>query len=404
MSTDGAVEVAERFVELSHGRTRYLEAGEGPAVLLLHGVGFAPAADGWRPALAALGRHHRVIAPDFVGWGPGDQLEIGASFAYLVDFVRELQDALGLAASDVVGHSMGGWLASLLAYESPERVGRLVLVSSGGLLTRPLPAMANWRPPTKEAIAASFAPLAALGEDVGALAERFVALAADGERTARFARIMAHMSEGETRARYNTVRRLPKVVAPTLVLWGGEDEVNPLEMARRTADLLPSAQLVVLEGAHHGVPLERPDEFHDAVLEFLGTRHPAGESRRRSVWLPGVEHASPIPTGSRVDNIVYSSGIFGTEEDGSCSPEPERQVERMFANLERFLQAAAVRPDDVVRVTLFAESRALRPLIDAQWVRLFPDEASRPARHLMVQELPLDFQVEVEIVAVAPRS
>lgn len=269
MSGAGAVEVVERFVELSHGRSRYLEAGSGPVVLLLHGVGFAPAADGWRPTLAALAGAHRVIAPDMLGWGPGDQLEQGYSFAYLVDFLRELQDALGLASCHVVGHSMGGWLASLLAYESPERVERLVLVASGGLLTRPLPAMASWTPPGAEAVAASLAPLAASGVDVAALTDRWVALAADGARTARFARIMAHMSEGETRARYNTGRRLPKVPCPTLVVWGGEDAVNPVEMARRTAELVPASELLVLEGAGHGVPAERPDELHAAVLGFL---------------------------------------------------------------------------------------------------------------------------------------
>jgi 2-hydroxy-6-oxonona-2,4-dienedioate hydrolase len=393
------VEITERFIELSHGQTRYLEAGAGPAVLLLHGVGFAPAADGWRLALRSLGRGFRVIAPDFVGWGPGGQLEIASSFSTLVDFVREFQDALGLASSDIVGHSMGGWIASLLAYESPERVRRLVLISSGGLLTRPLPAMAAWQPPDRQAIAASFAPLAALGEEVDAHVERFSALAAERDRTARFARIMAHMSEGETRARYNTTRRLAKVSAPTLVVWGTEDEVNPVEMAQRTCSLVPGSSLVLLDGAHHNVPLERPGELHAAILGFLG----AAPRRRRSVKIEGAEHASPIPTGCRIDNLIYSSGIFGTEEDGSCSPEPRRQVERMFVNLRRFLEASGASLEDVVRVTLFAESRSIRPLIDEQWLASFPDEASRPARHLMVQELPLDYQVELEVVAVAPR-
>lgn len=405
----GPADVAERFVELSHGRTRYLEAGEGPPVLLLHGVGFAPAADGWRLALSALSGSHRVIAPDFVGWGPGDQLEIGASFAYLVDFVRELQDALGIASSHVVGHSMGGWIASLLAYESPERVDRLVLVASGGLLTRPLPAMAGWTPPDDTVIAASLSFLAERGVDVAGLQTRFEALAADEERTGRFRRVMAHMSEGETRARYNTGRRLPKVSCPTLVVWGSEDEVNPLEMARRTAELVAGSELLVIEGAHHMVPAERPDALHRGILDFLAAE-PAGPAgapgtgagRRRSVHLPGVEHASPIPTGCRIDNIVFSSGIFGTEEDGTCLLDEGRQTERMFANLRRFLAAAGVGPEDVVRATLFAEDPSLRPAIDEQWVQLFPDPESRPARHLIIQALPLDFKVEIEVVAVAP--
>lgn len=401
MTGEAAVPIVERVVELSHGATRYLEAGEGSPVLLLHGVGFAPAADGWRPALAALGTRHRVIAPDFVGWGPGDQLELSSSFAYLVDFVRELQDALGIASSHVVGHSMGGWLASLFAYESPARVRRLVLVSSGGLLTRPLPAMANWKPPSDEAIATALSPLAGTGADLDELARRWRGLAADEARTARFARIMAHMSEGETRARYNTERRLRKVSSPTLVVWGSEDEINPLELAERTAHLVPDATLRVLEGAHHSIPSERPEELHEVVADFL-----SGEAndprRRRSIEVPGVRHGAPIPSGCRIDGVVYSSGMFGTEEDGSCSPEPARQVERLFVNLRRFLDAAGVRPADVVRVTLYATTRDIRPLVDEAWRELFPDEASRPARAVLVQDLPGDFVIELEAVAVAP--
>lgn len=263
--------VAERYVTLSHGSTRYLEAGVGPPVVLLHGAGFALAADSWRVSIPALAQGRRVIAPDMLGWGPGDQLDGPYSFAYLVDFLRELQDGLGLASSSFVGHSMGGWLASLLAYESPERVDRLVLVASGGLLTRPLPAMANWKPPSAEAIAAACKPLADHGVQVGELQERWGRLAADQARGERFLGVMTHMSEGETRARYNTARRLPRLRCPTLVVWGSEDEVNPVEMAYRTAGLVPGAELVVLDGAHHGLPLERPEEFHLAVSAFLAT-------------------------------------------------------------------------------------------------------------------------------------
>jgi len=261
--------VVERFVELSHGRTRYLEAGEGPPLLLLHGVGFVPAADGWRLGLAALSARHRVIAPDLLGWGPGDQLEIGYSFAYLVDFLRELQDALGIDRAHLLGHSMGGWVASLLAYESPDRVDRLVLVASGGLLTRPLPAMAAWTPPDADRIHDAYAPLAAHGIAVDELELKARGLAADGERTKRFGQVMSHMSKGETRARYRTARRLARLSCPTLVVWGSEDPVNPVELGRQTAELVPDATVVVLEGAHHDVPLERPDELHRAVLEFL---------------------------------------------------------------------------------------------------------------------------------------
>jgi pimeloyl-ACP methyl ester carboxylesterase len=129
----GAASGQYKSVELSHGRTRHLEAGGGPAVILLHGVAFASGGDSWLANVGGLAPKLRVLAPDFPGWGPGDQLELGYSFAYLADFVREFQDALGLENSHIAGHSMGGWVSSVLAYESPQRVGKLVLVASGGM-------------------------------------------------------------------------------------------------------------------------------------------------------------------------------------------------------------------------------------------------------------------------------
>ena len=397
--------VRERSVELSHGRSRVLEAGDGPPVLLLHGVGFVPAADGWRPMLQALGRRHRVVAPDLVGWGPGDQLEQGYSFAYLVDFVRELQDTLGVGRWDVVGHSMGGWLASILAYESPERVGRLVLAASGGLLTRPLPQMAAWTPPDEGAVSAALAPLAGTGAPVEALTERWRQLAADEERTARFRRIMVHMSDGETRVRYNTVRRLARVSCPTLVVWGTADEVNPVAMASRTVELVPRSELVLLEGAGHHLPAERPDELHEVVGAFLAEGAAAPPVRhRRSVNFGGPAHGAPIPIGSRVGDVVYSSGIFGTGPDGAVDPEAGEQVRQLFANLRQFLQAAGVSPEEVVRATVYVRDRSVRPQLDEQWVAMFPDERSRPARHVVVHELPGELLVQLEVVAVAVPS
>lgn len=258
-----------RSVDLSHGRTRYLEAGAGPAVILLHGVGFALGADAWRANIPGLAAGLRVLAPDFPGWGPGDQLQLGYSFAYLADFVREFQDALGLEPAHVVGHSMGGWVASVLAYESPQRVGKLVLVASGGMATRPLPAMSDWMPPGEQEIRNSMSGLEALGVDTRPLVQERVRLAADPERAERFRRVMAHMTHPETRRRYHMARRLPHIPNSTMILWGTADAVNNIELGRETERLLPHAELRVFDGAGHNLPIERPAEFNQALLDFL---------------------------------------------------------------------------------------------------------------------------------------
>lgn len=260
---------AERFVELSHGRTRYFDIGSGAPTILLHGVGFSAGATSWYRNILRLSEGLRVIAVDFVGWGIGDRLEQGYSFAYLVDFVREFQDALGIGSSNIVGHSMGGWIASLFAYESPERVDRLALTASGGTATRTLAQMTEFQPPTKQATYDRIAALPGISEaDAKDWTEYdWKNMQATGALES-YRKILANMNVAETRARYNILRRLPHISARTLVVWGARDEVNDIALGQKTAELIPNAHLVTFDCGHM-VPHEAPAELDEVLLEFF---------------------------------------------------------------------------------------------------------------------------------------
>jgi len=261
---------SEKYVELSHGKTRYLEAGTGAPTILLHGVGFGGGADNWRLNIGPLSTKLRVLAMDCLGWGKGDRFDREYSFAYLVDHVREFQDALGLAKTHIIGHSMGGWVASVFAYESPDRVNRLVLVDSGGLRPRTLPSMTEFKPPTRETIRQQHA--ARTNPSYHGNLERWTE--EDYAKTQipgaleAYGKILSHMNDNLNRIRYNTVRRLPYITAPTLVIWGKKDQTNALEMGEETHRLIKGSKLVVLD-ADHFVPTQVPEEFNRAVLDFL---------------------------------------------------------------------------------------------------------------------------------------
>jgi pimeloyl-ACP methyl ester carboxylesterase len=121
-----ATAVQYQYVTLSHGKTRYIEAGTGHPLILIHGFPFHHSADSWWPNIDGLASEFRVLAPDCVGWSPSDYFDQAYSFAYVTDFIREFQDALSISSSHIVGTSMGGWIAGLLSYESPDRVDRAV--------------------------------------------------------------------------------------------------------------------------------------------------------------------------------------------------------------------------------------------------------------------------------------
>ncbi len=259
----------EQWVTLSHGRTRYLSAGDGEPVLLLHGAGFVSGAHSWLPVISGLADNFHVVAPDMLGWGPGDQLTTPYSFGYLVDFVREFQDALGLNPASVVGHSMGGWIAALLAYESPERVGDLIIVAGGGLATRQLASMTQFQAPTRAEIDAGIGRLGLPAAETARISDELESLASDDARIERFRGLMQHMSTPENRVRYNLERRLPMVSSPTLVLWGTADEVNELSLGQRTVELIPKSELVTFPGAGHSLVAERPAEVVSSITTFL---------------------------------------------------------------------------------------------------------------------------------------
>ena len=260
---------ALRSVRMSHGEASFAEFGGGDPVVLLHGVGFTQGGHDWFRNVEALARDFRVVVPDLVGWGRGARLRQGYSFARLADFVRELQDCLEIPRAHLVGHSMGGWVASLFAYESPQRVDRLVLVGAGGAATRPLPMMTEFQPPSLDDVVAMLVARSGLAEaTVRPWAEYAHGKVQDPEALASYRRILGHMSDPETRGLYNMLRRYPYIDAQTLVVWGEADQVNSLELGQQIARSIPDAALSVLACGHFPHS-ERPDEFNRRLSAFL---------------------------------------------------------------------------------------------------------------------------------------
>ncbi len=120
-----------RYVTVHGYRRAYVEAGDGPALLLVHGIG--DSSDTWRPVFEQLARTHTVIAPDLLGHGRSEKPRADYTIAGFANGMRDLLSVLGVERVTVVGHSLGGGVAAQFAYQFPERCERLVLVGSGGV-------------------------------------------------------------------------------------------------------------------------------------------------------------------------------------------------------------------------------------------------------------------------------
>ena len=259
----------EKYVEMSHGKTRYWETGTGYPTILIHGVGWNSGCEVWALNMGPLSEQLRVLAMDSLNWGPGDVFDQEFSFAYLVDHIREFMDALGISTANFIGHGLGGWIVTLLSYESPDRVSKVVNMDGGGIATRNLQNLVEFKVPSPEQIRSQIAQRYPEGSvDVEELAAPSIAKIDLPGHEEAFAKVMRHMTNPMNRQRYNTLRRLPFIKAPTLVLWGRGNVNNTLQMGEETAEGIPGAKLVVHDNKDHGLPQHHP-QFNKVVLEFL---------------------------------------------------------------------------------------------------------------------------------------
>lgn len=234
-------------VRLAGHVVRYEASGDGPPVVLVHGLGGS--ARWWRGTAASLARSHRVIVPELPGFGYG----LGGRRFRLADapvVLGGLLERLGVARVSLVGHSFGAMVCLGVAAALTERVDRLALVSPP--VRTASPALAgNVLPVVRTVLRLPPAAALTVVTDVATRSPAAL-LRAAGE-------ILAHDGEAGVEA--------PAV--PTLVVWGARDALVPLGGAGWVSRAMPEARLRVIPGAGHVPMLDRPAAFHAVLEEFL---------------------------------------------------------------------------------------------------------------------------------------
>ena len=272
----------ERTVRVGEREIFVAEFGEGPPLVMLHGGG--PGASGlsnFTRNTAALAERFRLIVPDLPGYGRSTKaLDRDDPFGDLARAILSLLDAIDVRKAHVLGNSLGGACALRLALEAPERVDRLVLLGPGGIDT-------SRRPPT-EGLLHLLDYYSGEGP-TRAKCEQFLRrdLVFDGDAlpaSAVEARYQASL-DPEVVANPPLVRpkdlpdprvldltldpRLGALEAPTLVLWGVEDRVNPASGGRSLQERMPNCDLFLFSRTGHWVQWERATEFNAAAIAHL---------------------------------------------------------------------------------------------------------------------------------------
>ncbi|MFD5204456.1 alpha/beta fold hydrolase [Streptomyces sp. NPDC058375] len=272
-----------RELPTEQGVLRYHEAGEGPPLLLLHGSG--PGVTGWRNYrgnLAAFARHFRCFVLEFPGFGVSDPTD-EHPMAAAPQAVTRFLDGLSLGRVDVVGNSMGGIVAANLAIARPDLFRRIVTVGGiGRSVFSPSPGeginllMDFTENPTREALVRWMHSMVYDPEVVtDEMVEERWTQATDPDTLAAARRmygrkaLAAGMAAAEASDRPPYWSMLHKITAPTLITWGRDDRVSPLDMALLPMRTMPKAELHVLPDCGHWVMIEQKEAWESAVLAFL---------------------------------------------------------------------------------------------------------------------------------------
>jgi 2-iminobutanoate/2-iminopropanoate deaminase len=124
--------------------------------------------------------------------------------------------------------------------------------------------------------------------------------------------------------------------------------------------------------------------------------------KRRSIHLEGLGHGDlPIPAASRLGPFLATGGIRGVDRATRVLPDdPQAQADLMFDNLAAVLAAGGAVPDDVLKLTIWLKNATLRAVVNPGWLKWFPDPESRPARHILIYDLPGTMVIQCEALAV----
>lgn len=268
-----------RWVETPEYKLHYHEAGSGPTFILLHGSG--PGVSGWsnfHGNFPVFAEHFRTIILDMPGFGLSSKPEFSKAYPqHAADATVALMDALDIPSAHLLGNSMGGYVASELALSHPDRADRLVMMGPGGLfvpVTSPdrsegaTALMAFMMDPTREKMVAWVDTMVA-NKDV--ISDELI-----DQRLANALQPGVLQAAGEI---FGSLAQYPRDVPlfalvdriqhPTLITWGRDDRMLPLDGALLAARRMPNVELHTFANCGHWAQVERKYEFERIVIEFL---------------------------------------------------------------------------------------------------------------------------------------
>jgi 4,5:9,10-diseco-3-hydroxy-5,9,17-trioxoandrosta-1(10),2-diene-4-oate hydrolase len=273
-------EYEDKYVDVGGINTRFWTAGdEGKTLILIHGA--FSSVEFWLANIPVLAENHRVYALDMPGFGLTDKISFH-SFPEGARFINEFMKTQNIDRASLIGHSMGGGLSLQYIYQFPDKVERLVLDNSLGLgrkmhiifklLATPVIGELVSRPSrngSKRTLTTAVYDQSVVTDEMVELLYRFSKI--PGTQKAFLSLIRGGMNSFVVPSEFirSFTDNLHTITAPTLIIWGEQDPILPLEHAYVALKQIPDARLEVFERCGHLPHVECPDKFNSCVTEFL---------------------------------------------------------------------------------------------------------------------------------------
>lgn len=258
----------ERYVVVNGNKIRYIEEGDSAnTIILLHGLGGM--AERWLPIIPLLSKKYRVIAPDLIGYGKSDKPQVDYTPEFFRDSVLGFLEALSLQNTIMIGTSLGGEIVAECAITQNPSIKRIVMVAPAGIMKKPTPVLEAYTMaalyPNHESVRNSYQMMMGENKEISPQSvENFISNMTRPNSKMVFLSTLLGMKNSPA-----ITEKLQLIKIPTLLIWGSEDKMIPIEYSKGFVSSIPNCYFVVMEGCGHTPYEEKPNEFANIVLDFL---------------------------------------------------------------------------------------------------------------------------------------
>jgi pimeloyl-ACP methyl ester carboxylesterase len=258
----------ERFTQVDGNKIRYLESGNSKKTLvLIHGLGAS--AERWSQVIPLFAEQFRVVVPDLIGFGYSDKPLVDYTPAFFLDFLEKFFVATNIDRPNIVGSSLGGQLSAEYASSHSQNIEKLVLVSPAGAMKQSTPALDAYIMaalyPNDQSAKNAFTMMEASGNDIeDEIVNGFVERMRLPNAKLAFMSTVLGLKNSEL-----ITSKLPSISVPTLIIWGSNDPVIPINYADDFVSSIQDCRFFRMDGCGHTPYVQDPLVFASKVLEFL---------------------------------------------------------------------------------------------------------------------------------------